>query len=73
MEGDVIHRFREYRGSGWEDGEFCSAPVEFEGPMGLRMKCSADCWVCRSKVQEKSRLKIKIWEPSLCFGVRGEM
>lgn len=61
----VILRDREYRRNLWKDGEFSPEPDEFEGPMGL--KCSAGCWVCRFKAQWKSSLKIKIWEPSMCF------
>lgn len=50
----------------WKDGKFSSEPVEFEGPVGLRRKCLlAGCWVCRSKAPGKSRLPIKVWEPSV--------
>lgn len=65
LKGGVILGDRERGRSMWEDGQLSSEPVEFEGPMGLRRKCLAGCWICRSKAQGKSRLAIKIWEPSV--------
>lgn len=49
----------------WKDGQFSSEPVEFEGPVGLRRKCLAGCWICRSKAQGNCRLAIKIGAPSV--------